>query len=167
MTDSDISPEGKPKSRPRPKRTRKPKRILLAEDDAVIRQLSAEVLRQSGYQVDTAENGAAAWDILQAKRYDLLVTDNSMPKMTGVELLKRLRAARILLPVVMATGTLPKAEFARNPGLQPAVTLVKPYTSEELLNAVQEVLRAIEAERKRVLPPPNGQRPSSGNSWEL
>jgi two-component system alkaline phosphatase synthesis response regulator PhoP len=149
----------------RPKQKPKPKRILLAEDDANIREISAAALQQSGYRVDTAEDGAAAWDIMQGNRYDLLVTDNSMPKMTGVDLLKRLRVAGIILPVIMATGTLPTYEFSQNPGLQPASTLRKPYTAEELLSAVQEVLRAVMSGREVGMPPPNGQRPPSSNSW--
>jgi DNA-binding response OmpR family regulator len=162
MTDRDISPDGKPKGMVEPKQTPKPKRILLAEDDLNVREMTAALLHESGYEVDTAENGAVAWDILQTKEYDLLVTDNSMPKMTGVELLKRLRAAAISLPVIMATGTFPTYEFSQNPGLQPAVTLAKPYTAEELLNTVQEVLSG----REPGLPPPNRQRPPSGNRWE-
>jgi DNA-binding response OmpR family regulator len=118
-----------------------PHRILVVEDDGVIRNLNAEVLAHSGYQVDAAEDGAAAWDTLQRNRYDLLVTDNDMPKVSGVELLHKLHAARIALPVIMATGTLPKDEFTQCPWLQPAALLIKPYSFHELLGTVQEVLR--------------------------
>jgi len=71
-----------------------------------------------------------------------VITDNNMPRLTGIELLKKLCAARMALPVIMATGTLPKEEFTRYPWLQPAATLLKPYTVEELLGTVKEVLRA-------------------------
>jgi DNA-binding response OmpR family regulator len=64
-----------------------------------------------------------------------------MPKVSGVDLLKKLRAARMVLPVIMATGTLPKEELARYPWLQPAATLLKPYTSEDMLRTVKRVLR--------------------------
>ena len=80
-------------------------RILVVEDDADIRQLNTEALSQCGYHVDAAQDGAVAWDTLQASRYDLMVTDNDMPKVTGVELLKKLHAARLAVPVIMATGT--------------------------------------------------------------
>ena len=74
--------------------------------------------------------------------YDLLVTDHNMPKMTGVELLKKVWAARMTFPVIMATGTVPDEEFVRQPWLRPAATLQKPFTVEELLGTVQAVLRA-------------------------
>ena len=56
-------------------------------------------------------------------------------------MLKKLRAARMALPVIMATGTLPTEEFTRYPWLQPAATLLKPYTGEEMLKTVKKVLR--------------------------
>lgn len=115
--------------------------ILVVEDDTSIRQLIAAMLKRSGYAVDAAKDGAAAWEALNADSYDLLITDNSMPKVTGVELLKKLRAARMELPVIMATGVLPEVEFARYPWLQPAATLLKPYTAVEMLRTVKKVLR--------------------------
>jgi DNA-binding response OmpR family regulator len=130
-------------------------RILVVEDDAVIRELNTEGLTYSGYQVDAAEDGQAAWAALQLHNYDLVVTDNNMPKMTGVELIKKLQDARKFLPVIMATGTLPDEEFARYPCLQPAVMLLKPYALNELLNAVKTVLRATSDALQETAPPPN------------
>ena len=117
-------------------------RILVAEDDTLIRQLNTEMLINSGYRVDAAEDGAVAWDALQATRYDLLITDNGMPNVTGVDLLKKVHAARLALPVIMATGELPKKEFTQFPWLQPDAVLLKPYTMPEFLGAVKEVLHA-------------------------
>jgi len=71
-----------------------------------------------------------------------VITDHKMPKVTGVELLKKLRAARMDLPVILVTAALPREEFTRQPWLQPAATLLKPYTVEELLGTVKEVLCA-------------------------
>jgi DNA-binding response OmpR family regulator len=117
----------------------------VVEDDRDLRQLNARALIHSGYAVDTAEDGAAGWEALQANRYDLVITDNNMPRLTGIELLKKLCAARMALPVIMATGTLPKEEFTRHPWLQPAATLLKPYTVEALLGTVKNVLRATDS----------------------
>jgi len=92
--------------------------------------------------VDAAEDGAAAWDTLQRARYDLLVTDNDMPKVSGVELLHKIHAARIALPVILATAMPPRDEFTQYPWLQPAALLIKPYSFHELLGTVRDVLRA-------------------------
>jgi DNA-binding NtrC family response regulator len=115
-------------------------RILVVEDEADIRWVNTLALTDSGYHVDNAENGAVAWDILQLKRYHLLITDNEMPKVSGVELLKNIHAARMGVLVIMATGTLPHEQFARYPWIRPVGMLIKPYTLEELLGAVKKVL---------------------------
>lgn len=115
-------------------------RILVVDGDDDTRQLNTEVLIQFGYHVDAAKDGTAGWEAIQLNNYDLLVTDNNMPKVSGVELLMKLRAACMALPVIMATATLPKKDLTRYPWLQPAVTLPKPYTLDELLGTVEEVL---------------------------
>jgi DNA-binding response OmpR family regulator len=131
-----------------------PKRILLVDNEPLIRQLFTEVLAEAGYQVDGAEDGAVAWKALQKNCYDLLITDNVMPNVSGVELLKMLHAARIDLPVIMATASFPKDEFIRNPRLQPNVTLLKPYTMAEFLGTVKEVLNATILARAAAVPLP-------------
>jgi DNA-binding response OmpR family regulator len=119
-------------------------RILVIDDDTCIREISAEALTSSGYQVDTAEDGARGWEALHASSYDLLITDNNMPKVSGVELVKKLRSARMTLPVVLVSGAIPTEEMNRNPWLQPAATLLKPFTMDELLRTVEGILRTAE-----------------------
>jgi DNA-binding response OmpR family regulator len=72
-----------------------------------------------------------------------------MPKVSGVELVKKLRCARMTLPVIMASGELPTEELDRNPWLQLAARLVKPFSSGQLLGTVGEVLLVAENTRKR------------------
>jgi len=141
MKGTETSHAGEPASIPLQSHTNPPDRILVVEDDLFFRRLSTEVLLRAGYEVEAAIDGAAAWQALNTDSYDLLITDNSMPKVSGVELLKKLRGARMALPVIMATGTLPEEEFTRYPWLQPAATLLKPYTAEEMLRMVKKVLR--------------------------
>lgn len=126
-----------------------PHRILVVEDDGDIRRLNTDILIYSGYHVDAAEDGAAAWDTLQLNSYDLLITDNEMPKVSGVELLKKLHAVRMAMPVIMATGKLPEAEFTSHPWLQPTATLLKPFTCDELLGTVEKVLRVTDSAREQ------------------
>jgi len=117
-------------------------RILVVDDDGDIRRLSAEVLGSSGYHVDVAEDGAIAWDALKLNAYDLLLTDYKMPNVTGIELVQKLHAAHMTIPVIMASGTLPTNELNWHPGVHIDALLPKPYTSEELLGTVKKVLNA-------------------------
>ena len=67
--------------------------------------------------------------------------------MSGVELVKKLRSARMTLPVILASGELPTEELDRNPWLQLATTLVKPFSRGQLLKTVREVLLAADNTR--------------------
>lgn len=134
-----------------------PRRILVVDDDDDIRRLNTDVLIHHGYRANAAGDGAIAWQALMAGSYDLLITDNNMPNVTGVELLKKLHGARMTLPVILATGSVPSAVFIRYPWLRPAATLLKPYTYTELLDTVQEVLVATGSSRERTVSPEHWQ----------
>jgi DNA-binding response OmpR family regulator len=134
-----------------------PRRILVVEDDVDIRRLNAEVLMESGYKVDAAEDGAVAWAALQLFDYDLLITDNNMPTVTGVELIKKLRSEDMMLPVILMSGTMPIEELNLHPWLQIQATLLKPYSLAELLTTVMEVLRVPADVRAQTALPQNWQ----------
>jgi len=146
--------------------SRRPKlrqRVLVVEDDQIIRRLNTEVLTCSGYEVDAATDGADAWCALQMDNYDLIVTDNQMPNLSGVGLLQKLHAARQCLPVIMATQTFPQDELDRHPWLKIDAALLKPYTFAELIRTVKTVLRAATDACGEVALPPNWQSPPPPN----
>jgi DNA-binding response OmpR family regulator len=142
-----------PSRAPLQRLTGPPKRILVVDDDNSIRQLSTEMLVQAGFAVDAAIDGAAGWEALQAKQYDLMITDNSMPKVSGVELVKLLRSKNPILPIIMASGAAPTEEMRRNPWLDISVILLKPYTLDQLLDTVRQVLCAAPDDRETLTPP--------------
>jgi len=119
-----------------------PPSILVVDDDAALVRFSAQILNSRGYLVGTAEDGEAAWELLQQARFDLLITDYQMPKVCGLELIKKVRGARMALPVIMASGALPLDKFNEAPWLHPAAMLLKPFTMVQLLDTVQTVLHA-------------------------
>ena len=123
--------------------------ILYVEDDDALRDLAASVLLKSGYRVEVTEDGQAGWDALRLGSYDLLITDIEMPRLTGLELLKRLRSAGQTLPVVVVSGSFDAGDTQRHQWLRVAATLTKPFTPEQLLETVREVLRAASGVRKR------------------
>lgn len=120
-------------------------RILVVDDDEDIRQLNTELLLNSGYQVDAAADGALAWNTLRLNDYDLLLTDHLMPPVNGLNLVKKLRDARMAMPVIVVSGTMWAKELRQHPWLQIDATLLKPYTADELLATVREVLYAPDA----------------------
>ncbi len=119
-------------------------RILVVDDESIMRNLLTTVLARSGYQVESAEDGAVAWEALQTKPYDLLITDQNMPKISGIELVRHMRSARMELPVVMVAGVVPEDELAQDPSLHFSATLSKPFELSDLLETVSNVLHVAE-----------------------
>ena len=126
---------------PVPRPPSHPHRILVVEDAPILRLCSVEVLRRCGYQVDAAEDGQEGWEALCAHAYDLLITDNVMPRMSGVELIRKLRAEHMTLPVILTSGTLPVADLLQDPVLALAAALEKPVSHDLLVQTVQIALR--------------------------
>jgi CheY-like chemotaxis protein len=116
-------------------------RILVVDDDGDVRHHNVKMLIYHGYDVEDAADGADAWEVLQDRHFDVVITDNTMPKMTGVEMIEKLRSSRMTIPVIMATGTMPTFEFARKPWLTPDVALILPFSDDELLAAIRNILR--------------------------
>jgi two-component system, cell cycle sensor histidine kinase and response regulator CckA len=117
-------------------------RILVVDDDVSVRQLTTEMLIRAGFAVDAAPDGAAGWEAVHAKHYDLVITDNFMPNVTGIEMVKRIHSGGMNLPVIMATAILPQEEFELHPWLEAIPTLLKPFRATELLSTVRKVLSA-------------------------
>ena len=140
MKNSEITSVEKSVIAPTEDQTNPLHRILVVDDDSDTRQLSVDVLAGSGYDVEAVTDGAAGLEALQANSYDLIITDNKMPKMTGIEMIEKLRFAHMALPVIMATRHLPMHEFARMPWLKPNAMLQRPFSNEDLLATVKNVL---------------------------
>jgi DNA-binding response OmpR family regulator len=157
-TNKKFAQKGSPAGAAPLNKTEPLRRILVVEDDPDIRLLNTEVLTESGYHVDAAVDGVEAWHALKSKPYDLLITDNNMPIVTGLELIKKLRAEDMTLPVILMSGTLPTEELEKHPWLQIQATLLKPYTLAELFRTVKEVLVAASEAREQNTLPLNWQR---------
>ena len=136
-------------------RTKPRPRILVVDDDSDMRLLYTNALAHPGCRVDTAEDGAAGWEALQANHYQLLITENSMPRLNGVQLVRKLRAARADLPVILVAGRLPVVELTRYPSLQLAAILAKPFYISELLETVRAVLHATDSPPEPMTPLPS------------
>ena len=123
-----------------------------------MRRLDGEVLRESGFQVDTARNGLAALHSLKTSHYDLLIIEEEMSMVPGMELVKKLRSEEVMVPVILVLGSMPTKESKRNPWPQIQGILLKPYTVAELFKTVSAVLRASRGgAHMRFAPPSNCQ----------
>lgn len=123
-------------------------RILLAEDDQVMRQYLARALERAGYRVNAVDNGLAALPLLQEERFDLLLTDIVMPEMDGIELAQRAGEMAPEMRVMFITGF---AAVTLKAGKQvpQARILSKPFHLRDLVAEVDRLFeQQIAPERK-------------------
>jgi DNA-binding response OmpR family regulator len=117
----------------------RPTRVLIADDDTAILTIMEKILISAGYGVGTASDGEAAWDVFRAERFDVLVTDHDMPRLSGLELVRRLRRHEHRVPVVFISGNMPWGETDLIQLLSPGTTLQKPFSGYDLLATVRGV----------------------------
>ncbi len=117
-------------------------RILVAEDRAGMRTLVAEMLKALGHgDAAIVEDGASAWEHLEAGDFDLLLTDRRMPNMDGVELVKKLRQSPKLeqLPVIMMSAFNEPQEVREAIEAGVDIYLVKPFSPTQLRDKISEL----------------------------
>jgi DNA-binding response OmpR family regulator len=117
--------------------------ILIAEDDAVLRNLYIKKFALSGYEIRTAEDGEAAWAAIQLKKPDVLILDIHMPKMTGFQVLEKLEQAGRDFPVIMLSNFADEMSQLRAKELGADDYFVKKdMTIKSLLEMVERLLTA-------------------------
>ena len=116
-------------------------RILLAEDDPRIARKVKAVLEQAGYAVDPVSDGEEAWFRGDTEDYDLAVLDLGLPRMDGLAVLKKWRAAGGTMPVLILTARGAWAERVEGIDSGADDYLAKPFAVEELLARVRALLR--------------------------
>ncbi|MFR9805510.1 response regulator transcription factor [Pseudonocardia sp. RS010] len=116
-------------------------RILVVDDDRAVRESLRRSLAFNGYQVDLASDGLAALEAVDAQRPDAMVLDVMMPRLDGLEVCRRMRAAGDELPILVLTAR--DAVSDRVAGLDAGADdyLPKPFALEELLARLRALLR--------------------------
>ena len=118
--------------------------ILYAEDDSTLRELYSGTLTRAGYSSITAvPDGVCAWNALHSNQFDLLITDNEMPRLTGLELVTKARLEGIKLPIIMASGSADFLTGSDYEWLAFAGRLQKPFDRRDLLRIVANVLESL------------------------
>ena len=118
------------------------KKVLVADDEVHIIHVVAIKLRNNGYEVVTADNGAEAFALACEEKPDIIVTDYQMPRMTGLELVERLRQCEQTkdVPVIMLTARNFAISQQQQEDLQISECVSKPFSPKELLGNIEDVL---------------------------
>jgi DNA-binding response OmpR family regulator len=119
--------------------------ILIAEDEPALRDGLNDLLRNAGYEVESVDDGLDAAERATHDAFDLVILDLGLPRLDGIEVCRRIRVARPLLPILMLTAR--GTENEKVTGLDAGADdyLVKPFGSRELLARVAALLRRASA----------------------
>ncbi len=118
------------------------KKVLVVDDEIHIVHVAAIKLRNNGYEVITAGNGAEAFELACAEKPDIIVTDFQMPVMTGLELVEKIRQNEETkdIPVILLTARSFAISKEQQEDLQISWCLSKPFSPRELLENIEDIL---------------------------
>jgi len=114
-------------------------RVLVAEDEALAAMALEDLLLEAGFDVLLAADGQEALETAGRERFDLLLTDLRMPRLDGRELIRRLRAMRPDLPVVVMTGYAPPNGSIVIEEGGPIVLMTKPFDPDRLVATIRSL----------------------------
>jgi len=118
------------------------RKVLVADDEIHIVHVVAIKLRNNGFEVISAANGAEAFELACEEKPDIIVTDFQMPVMTGLQLVEKLRQCEQTkdIPVIMLTARGFAVEDRQKKDLQISELLSKPFSPKELLRSIEDIL---------------------------
>jgi CheY-like chemotaxis protein len=140
---AETSQPAAPPPRPSPAALPHPVMILVAEDEALVRAVTARVLDRAGYTVLEAEDGEQALELVRRHHstIDLVISDVVMAKLDGRELVRRVTKEWPGLPILLVSGYNPEEISSPNDPVARVELLMKPFAPSELLNKVSSLVR--------------------------
>ncbi|ACU91539.1 chemotaxis response regulator CheY [Desulfomicrobium baculatum] len=117
-------------------------RVLIVDDFSTMRRIIKNILRQLGFNnIIEADDGTAAWEILTKDQVDFIISDWNMPQMTGIELLRKVRASEEFgdLPFLMVTAEAQQENIIEAVQAKVSNYIVKPFTAETLGQKINKI----------------------------
>lgn len=117
-------------------------RVLIVDDFSTMRRIIKNILRQIGFNnVVEADDGTTAWDVLNKDKIDFIISDWNMPQMTGIELLRKVRASEEFgdLPFLMVTAEAQQENIIEAVQAKVSNYIVKPFTPEVMKQKIDKI----------------------------
>lgn len=116
------------------------KKILIVDDEEILRMLIADTLEFEGYTIEEAEDGREGYRKIASNQYDLVLLDYMMPHLTGMEVLEKMQPLALEVPVIMLTAKAQQAdrEMAHQYGAN--YFMPKPFSPAELVTLIKQIL---------------------------
>ena len=120
-------------------------KILLVDDEKLVRRAILRCLRKMPIEIIEAESGETAWGLLKEQQFDLLITDQKMPGLTGLELVARAKELYLDLPIVILSAHLDEQQIPAGVGFIPKHWEFEDEATGEKRNLIQEKIEKIQA----------------------
>lgn len=120
-------------------------RVLVVDDFSTMRRIIKNILRQLGFtNVVEADDGTTAWDILNKDKIEFIISDWNMPQMTGIELLRKVRASEEFcdLPFLMVTAEAQQENIIEAAQARVSNYIVKPFTADVMKQKIDKIFAA-------------------------
>lgn len=117
-------------------------RVLIVDDFSTMRRIVRNILRQLGFNnVVEADDGTTAWETLNREKIDFIVSDWNMPKMTGIELLRKVRSSEQFAdtPFLMVTAEAQQENIIEAAQAKVSNYIVKPFTADTLKQKIDKI----------------------------
>lgn len=117
-------------------------RVLIVDDFSTMRRIVRNILRQLGLNnVVEADDGTTAWDTLNREKIDFIVSDWNMPKMTGIELLRKVRSSEQFadIPFLMVTAEAQQENIIEAAQAKVSNYIVKPFTADTMKQKIDKI----------------------------
>jgi len=117
-------------------------RVLVVDDFSTMRRIIKNILRQLGFtNVVEADDGTTAWDVLNKDKIEFIISDWNMPQMTGIELLRKVRASEEFgdLPFLMVTAEAQQENIIEAVQAKVSNYIVKPFTAEVMKQKIDKI----------------------------
>jgi len=118
-----------------------PKKILVVDDEEIVRNYARRALESRGCEITTAVNGVAALLAVVKEEFDAVICDLKMPDLRGEEVIKRIKTLRPATRVIVITGSVSDITNPIAPGVEVEGCLIKPFGIGELRDMVEKVLK--------------------------
>lgn len=115
------------------------KKVLVVDDEDILRMLLTDTLEYEGFIVEEAEDGQEALEKIQSSQYDVIILDYMMPRMTGLELLEHLQPLELAIPVIMLTAKAQKTDEELALAKGASYFMPKPFSPNELVELVKSI----------------------------
>ena len=117
-------------------------RVLIVDDFSTMRRIVRNILRQIGFtNVVEADDGTTAWEVLNREKIELIVSDWNMPQMTGIDLLRKVRASEQFadIPFLMVTAEAQQENIIEAVQAKVSNYIVKPFTADTMKQKIDKI----------------------------